>query len=275
MSPLVGERPVLAPFSTQLKGQFAYHLSVLLRTPRAVVGGALLPIMLLFLRSDSGHSTALAQAQLVAGLAVFGAVSTAYITHTSSLIAARQAGVLKRWRATPLPPACYLGARIAATTLLAAAGGVLTALAGSAGYSVHMSPGTLAYLLLVLLLGAAAWASIGTAVSAMIPTVDAAWPILAVTYLPIVVLSGGFGAVSAEPGWLATIVGCLPVQPMVHSATVALHATTGGPVISNGDLAVLAAWAAAGLIVAQRWFRWAPRVPGRGRAGVPRPYSRT
>jgi len=46
-------------------------------------------------------------------------------------------------------------------------------------------------------------------------------------------------------------------------------------VISDGDIVVLAAWAAAGLIVAQRWFRWAPRVPARRRPNVPRRYSRT
>jgi ABC-2 type transport system permease protein len=206
---------------------------------------------------------------------VFGAVSTAYITHTSSLVAARQTGVLKRWRATPLPPACFLGARIAATTLLATAGGMLTALAGGADYHIHTSPGTLASLLLVLLLGAAAWASIGTAVSAMIPTVEAAWPILGVTYMPIVVLSGGFGVVGTEPGWLATIIGWLPVQPIVHSATLALHSGSGDSTLSAHDLAVLAAWAAAGLLVAQRWFYWAPHTPGRRRPSAPLRYSRT
>jgi len=265
------EQHPLPPVLSQLTGQLSYHVRVLLRTPRAVVGGVLLPILLLFLRNDTGHATPLQQGQLVAGLAVFGAISTAYVTHTSSLVAARQAGVLKRWRATPLPPACYFGARIAATTVLATAGGVLTAGAGAAEYHIHTAPATYVSLLLVLLLGAAAWAAIGTAVSALIPTVEAAWPVLGVTYLPIVVLSGGFGTVGAVPGWLATIIGYLPVAPIVHSVGLALSSANGGPAVSAGDLAVLAAWAAAGVVVAHGWFRWAPRSPGRRRAGARRP----
>jgi hypothetical protein len=92
-----------------------------------------------------------------------------------------------------------------------------------------------------------------------------------------VVLSGGFGAVSAEPGWLATIIGSLPVRPVVHSVTLALHSASEGPVVSAHDLVVLAAWAAAGVVVAPRWFVWAPRSAGSpaGPDAAPVRYSRT
>jgi hypothetical protein len=59
------------------------------------------------------------------------------------------------------------------------------------GAGLHVTPG----LVVVLALGAATWASIGTAVSALIPSAEAAWPLLALTYLPLVVLSGSFGSV--------------------------------------------------------------------------------
>ena len=185
-----------------LVDQLAYHTRLLLRTPRAVVGGMLLPILLLLLRGGTAHVTHLERVKLVAGLVAFGALSTAYITHTASLVAARQAGVLKRWRVTPLPAWCYFAGRIAAVALLAVIGGALTTLVATAHDHIPLSLGTIADLSLILTLGAATWASIGTAASALIPTTEAAWPLLGATYLPLVILSGGLGVVSGQPaGW--------------------------------------------------------------------------
>ena len=244
---------------TLLAGQVAYHAQVLLRTPRAVVGGMLLPVILLVLRGGAAHLGHAEQAVVVAGLATFGVLSTAYVTHASSLVAARQAGILKRWRATPLPPWCFFAGRIAATMLLAAAGGVLTAVVGGADYHLTLTATRLAELAAVLLLGAATWASIGTAASCLIPTVEAAWPLLGLTYLPVVILSGGFGSVGAQAGWLTTAVSYLPVQPVVHGASRALAPGAATTILSLRDVAVLVVWGSAGLVVSQRWFRWRPR----------------
>jgi ABC-2 type transport system permease protein len=242
---------------------------VLLRTPRAVVGGVLLPALLLVLRGNAARLTATEQAHLVAGLAVFGALSTAYITHTTNLVAARQAGILKRWRATPLPAWCYFTGRIAATTLLAAFGGIVTSLAGVADYHLPVDSGTVFGLAVVLLLGAATWASIGTAASALIPTVEAAWPLLGLSYLPMLILSGGFGSIGGQPAWLATIVDWLPARPIIDGASNALLPGTGGLPISAHGAVVLAAWGVTGLVLSQRWFQWTPRRPGRRRPGRP------
>lgn len=262
------QRLTLPGPGTLLAGQVAYHAQVLLRTPRAVVGGMLLPVILLVLRAGSTHASSADKAALVAGLATFGVLSTAYVTHASSLVAARQAGILKRWRATPVPPWCFFTGRIAATVLLAAAGGILTAVLGSADYHLTLSADELAELAGMLLLGAATWASVGTAVSAFILTVEAAWPLLGLTYLPLVILSGSFGSVGGQPGWLTTTVSFLPVAPIIHGATHALGSGAGATVISLRDLAVLGAWAASGLLVSQRWFRWVPTQPG-GRRALP------
>jgi len=251
-----------------LAAQIAYHARVLLSTPRAVVGGMLLPVILLVLRGDAAHLGHAERASLVAGLATFGVLSTAYVTHASSLVAARQAGILKRWRATPLPPSCFFAGRIVATMLLAAAGGVLTAVIGASEYHLALTASAFAELAGVLLLGAAAWASVGTAVSALVPSVEAAWPLLGLTYLPAIILSGGFGSVGGEPEWLTTVMGYLPVAPVIHGAAHALGTGSGAGVISARAVAVLAAWAAAGLLISQRCFQWSPTQPGR-RGGRP------
>ncbi len=252
-------RLALPPLRRLLASQLAYHTRLLLRTPRAIVGGMLLPILLLLLRGGTGHLSAQDEAQLVAGLAVFGTLSTAYITHTASLVAARQAGVLKRWRITPLPGWSYLTGRISATAIVAVTGGLITVVVGCAEIHTTVAPETIAALIAVLTLGAAACASIGTAVSAVIPAVEAAWPLLGLTYLPVVILSGSFGTVGGEPRWLSTAIDYLPVRPVVDSVVGLLRAGPAGPPVTARDIAVLVAWGAAGLLLSSRVFRWTPR----------------
>lgn len=257
------ERAELPNLAGLLTRQLAYQIRLLVRTPRAVVGGLLLPVLLLALRgADSAGDL-----RTVTGLAVLGLLSTAYVTHASGLVAAREAGVLKRWRAAPLPAWCFFAGRLGATVLVAAAGGLVTLLAAAAFDDIDLRAGSVASLALVLVVGAATWASIGTAASALIPSVEAAWPLLGLTYLPLAVLSGNFGPISGQPGWLATLIAYLPAQPLVACGRRALE---GRAPFSAHDLTVELAWLAIGLLIAQRRFGWAPRPPGGRRASARR-----
>jgi ABC-2 type transport system permease protein len=235
--------------------QLIYQTHLLLRTPRAVAGGLVLPLLLLVLREGNhpGNSSN------VAGVAAFGLLSTAYITHTSALVGARQAGVLKRWRATPLPTWCFFAGRLAATVLVAVVGGLVTVLVAAGLHDVHLHAASLPGLLLALIFGAVTWAMVGTAASTLIPSVEAAWPLLGLTYLPLVVLSGSFGAVTGLPDWLSGAIRYLPAQPLIDSTSRALQ---GGLPFSAHGLTVELAWAAFALLAAQRWFSWAPHPPG-------------
>jgi ABC-2 type transport system permease protein len=246
--------PGLGPvFAAQLR----YQWLLLTRSPRALWAGVLLPVMLLVLTS-AGHAHVAVSA--LAGRAVLGVTLTAYFTHAGGLVAAREAGVLKRWRATPLPPWCYFAARICATVLMALASGAVTVLAGVALYHVRLGAGAALGLLLALGLGALAWASVGTAVSALIPTTESAQPLLALSYFPVMLLSGALGTVSGAPGWLTGLLRYLPGQPTIDAASSALRASGGGLSLPGHDLAVLAAWAVAGLLASVRLFRWQPRL---------------
>jgi hypothetical protein len=69
--------------------------------------------------------------------------------------------------------------------------------------------------------------SVGTAVTAFIPTAEAAQPLLSLSYFPVMLLSGVLGTLSGAPGWLTTLLGYLPGRPTVEAVTGALHATGG------------------------------------------------
>jgi ABC-2 type transport system permease protein len=249
--------PPLPGIGRLLGAQVGYQLRLLLRTPRALGAGVAIPSLLLFL---SAPGRGRVPAPQLAGLAVLGVTITAWVTHGIGLVAAREAGVLKRWRAAPLPPWCYLAGRLCATVLVATAAAAVTVLIAVAHFGTRVGAGGVAGLVVAVGLGALAWAAAATAVTGVIPGVESASPILSLTYLPVILVSGAFGA-TGQPRWLATLARFLPAQPMIDAATRALQHAAGAPLVPGRDLAVLAGWAVAGLAGSLALFRWEPSRP--------------
>jgi ABC-2 type transport system permease protein len=244
-----------------LAAQIGYQAR-LLASGRAVTIGVGLPVILLI--ASHGNHTQTSAAD-VAGYAAFGLTLTAWNTYGVRLVAAREAGVLKRWRATPLPRWCYFAGRMAASVVVAVAAGAATVAAGVLLYHAHLTVSDVLGALVAFVLGAFAWAATATALTAVIPTIEAAAPTFMLTYFPVIVISGIFGSIS-EPHWLSTFASYLPAQPLVHAVATALGHTAGHPFLSPRDLIVLAAWAFIGLAVAVATFRWEPHRPTPRRA---------
>lgn len=246
-----------------LIAQIRYQMLLLVRNPRGMMLSLVFPVLLLVLSSSRrSHPDPQTEDALVAGLAAFGLIVTAYISHAIGLITSRQDGVLRRWRATPLPTWCFFAGRIAATALIALASVAIAVAVGASLYHVHLTGTAALSLLVIFVLGALAWAAIGTAVTALVPTAQSAGPVLMLTYFPVILFSGGVGSVSSEPAWLATVARYLPAQPIISSAAAALTRTGPGlTLISGRNLAVLAAWALAGVVASLCFFRWDPVRP--------------
>ena len=241
---------------TLLLAQIRYQAK-LLAGGRAVVIGVGLPVILLIASSTRQAHPGAAD---IAGYACFGLTLTAWNTYGVRLVAAREAGVLKRWRATPLPRWCYFLGRIVACVIVAAIAGVATVLAAVLLYHTHLSSSAWLGALAAFVLGGAAWAAAATALSAAIPTTEAAAPTLMLIYFPAIVISGVIGSIS-EPHWLYTVATYLPAQPLISAVTSALSHPPGTPLLPVRDVVVLAAWAAAGLATAVVVFRWEPHRP--------------
>src|SRR5690349_397823 len=123
-------------------------------------------------------------------------------------------------------------------------------------------------LLVAATVGSLALAAAGTAITRLIPSAQGANQLLALTYLPLIIFSGGFGGLSGLPHWLNTLMSYLPAQPMIDAVTRALELGNGQPGLSlpGRDLAVLAAWAVGCLLLSVRFFRWDPAPPRHARA---------
>jgi ABC-type polysaccharide/polyol phosphate export permease len=145
--------------------------------------------------------------------------------------------------------------------LVAVAAGAVTIAVGVLLYHTPITATAALGVLIVFILGAAAWAATATALTSIIPTVEAAGAIMIAIYFPVIIISGVVGQIS-EPHWLHTLASYLPAQPVIHGATVALRYHAGsGPLLPAHDLIVLAAWALGGLIAAVALFRWEPHRP--------------
>jgi ABC-2 type transport system permease protein len=254
-----------------LAAQIGYQAR-LLASGRAITIGIGFPIILLIASHQSHTQTTDAD---VAQYAVFGLTLTAWNTYGVRLVGARESGVLKRWWATPLPRWCYFLGRILATVVVATVAGAATVAAGVLLYNTHLTVSGALGGLVVFVLGAFAWAATATALTAAVPTLEAAAPTFLVTYFPVIIISGVFGAIS-EPHWLSITASYLPAQPLAHAAGATLGHTSGHAWIPGRDLAVLAAWAIAGIAIAVVTFRWEPHRPTQRRPARPqRPASRT
>jgi ABC-2 type transport system permease protein len=203
----------------------------------------------------------------VAGLFVFGAAATALTAHALSLVVAREDGVLRRWRASPLPATTYFTAKIVTTVLAADAAGAVLTLVSVEMAKVHLTVHAVLAMLAAGTLGALALAAAGTAVTALISTSQAAQPVLMLIYLPLVFLSGAIGPLGNLPHWVGTAVTYLPVQPMIDAITRGLLGS-GGSLFPAHDYLVLGCWLTAGLVASLLFFRWDPSRPRHGRSGV-------
>jgi len=260
-------RPLPNP-ATLLAAQVGYQFRLLLATPSALVIGVGLPVVLLVVGNARHAGGDVAN---VAGYAVFGLTMTAWNTHGVRLVAARELGILRRWRAAPLPPWCYFAGRIIATSLFATLAALVTLLAGVLFDGVSLSAGATPSVLPVLVLGSLAWAAASTVMSSVVPGTGAASPAFLLTYFPVVLVSGVLGPLSGEPHWLTTLASYLPAEPVIDTVGRALRHV---PVFSAHDLLVLAAWVIVGLAVASARFRWEPYRPAQHRPAQQHPQER-
>lgn len=241
-----------------LAGQIRYQFLLLVRSSNAIVVGMGLPVILL-VASNARHSRL--GVVDVASYAVFGLTVTAWNYHGVSLVTAREAGILKRWRAAPLPAWCYFTGRIVATMLVGVLAGLVTILAGVVFYNIHVGGAAAAETLLGLVLGALAWSATATALTGLVPAVQSAGQIFLLTYFPVAIISGVLGPASGLPHGLATLASYLPAEPLVDAVTRSLQHSAGAPLLPGHDVVVLAAWALAGLVAAVGLFRWEPHQP--------------
>jgi ABC-2 type transport system permease protein len=194
---------------------------------------------------------------LEAGMVGYGVASTAFAGLAITMVIRRESGVLKRIRATPLPPAVYLGAVLASTFVVFLIEAALIIAIGRVLFHIPL-PTRVLSLLGALVLGAGSFAALGLGLTSAVRSAEGASAVVNVVYLPMAIISGTFFTPHQFPTFLRWIADVLPLTYFTKlTRNVMLrheHLWAQG-----SSIAVVAGWGLAGLLVAILSFRWQPR----------------
>jgi ABC-2 type transport system permease protein len=245
--------------------QFRYDQKAFWRNPASVFFTVMFPVVLLLIFAtvfggktvdvDGGIKST---AYYVPAIITLSVISATMQSLAMSLVIAREDGRLKRGRGTPLPPWVFIAGRVGNSVVVALMMLALIAALGRLLYSVPIPWSQLPAILVTLVIGAAAFSCLGIALTAAIPSQDAAAPIVNALLLPLYFLSGIFIPDDELPSGVISFAGHFPVRDFFQAFFDA-YLPGGGSGVDWGNLAVVAIWGVVGLLLAVRFFRWTPR----------------
>ena len=244
------------------------RVRIQLRTGRAVVFTFAFPLVLLVLFNGlNGNATvdavgAAGQVKFAQfytpSIGIFSLTTACYTSVILGIATARDSGLLKRVRGTPLPMSIYLGAWLTGAAVTGILAVFLLFAVAIPAFGVKIYLDTLPAALVTLVLGAACLSSVGLAVATLAKSADQAMPIAQLTFLPISFISGIWFPLSNAPDWLMKIANFFPLAHIVHAFDKCFSPGVTGGAWSANDLWNVAIWTAVGLFVATRRFRAEP-----------------
>ncbi len=237
--------------------QYRLERKMFWRNPTAAFFSFVLPLIFLFLFGAvfSGNQANLNV--LVPGIAGLSVMATTFNALATQMTFLREQGVLKRVRGTPLPGTSYLSGIIGSAATNAVIQILIIIVAGKLFFGLGW-PKDWAELAVFTVLGVACFAAMGVAFSHVIPNFEAAPAYTNLVFLPMIFISGVFFDVDNVPTFLRDIANALPLVHVINGISAAL--VTGAPLTDHlSDLAVVAVWTLACVILAVRGFSWSAR----------------
>ncbi|HET7572859.1 MAG TPA: ABC transporter permease [Gaiellaceae bacterium] len=233
------------------------------RSREAAVFTFVFPLLLFVLLGSvySGRIYGVPASQaLLAALLAYGCAMTAFAGLAITLVIRREQSLLKRLRSTPLPPWTFVAALLGSTLIVFALETVALFLLGRAVFGTPF-PDRVGSLALLVVIGGLCFAALGVGLSGLVRSAEGSSAVVNLIVLPMAFVSGAFGPTQHYPRFLRAIGDVLPLRYLVDLANAVYlhqHAIWSKP----GAIGALAAWGAAGLLVAVRRFRWEPRTAG-------------
>lgn len=258
--------------------QVGYQLRVLVRSPLGSFATLIVPLMVLLAvnllykdtrlpsRGDIPYTQFFTPAMIA-----FAVLNACYTSVISQVTLARDEGILKRIRCTPLPPWIYMTGRLCSTGLVAGVSAVVVVAVGAWVYDFEVIWAAVPAVLLTLAVGMFCFCAVALAVTVLVPRADAAFPVAWGTILPLCFISDVFIPMEGAPGWLRDVASFFPVRGFADDLETAFNPVHGSHALQAGHLELLAVWGVAAAAFALVAFRWEPGGGGgRREAGAPR-----
>ncbi len=191
----------------------------------------------------------------VPGILAYGVIATTYVNMAIGTAILRDEGILKRMQGTPLPRWAYIAARIGSTVIIVTLMTVLTLGLGVVAYGVHLSAAALPGIILTLILGTAAFTTLGIGITRFIPNAEAAPVVVNLTVLPLTFISSIWFPSDGMPKALVDVAKFFPIRPLADGLQYAFDPRHHGAALNANDLRSLAVWTAVGVFLMLRFLR--------------------
>ena len=254
-----------APFPRIVTQQFRSDLRCFWRNTQSRFFTVALPVLLLLIfgvvfRNTTAHvpgGLINESIYYVPAIITFGLIAATFSNLMVTVVQNREVGIYKRRRATPVPASAVIIGRVLVAVMTALAiTGLLLAI-GWATFGASIPGRTAPAFVLTVIVGAVVFCCLGFGVATFVSNADAAQPVVQAIVFPLCFISGVFVA-GTLPNWLVDIAKVFPVRALHDALLAAYNPHISGSGLRWGDLAVLAAWGAAALVIAIRRFSWLP-----------------
>ncbi|GAB3799280.1 ABC transporter permease [Humibacter antri] len=231
---------------------------VLLHSRVATVLSIILPVAILVITSLGKGSQRFGGSDLVIGLALtLGLLTSCLLGYSLNLAREREIGVLQRLRVTPAPTWTIMTSRLVVQVVMNLVGSIIVVVVGVILHGLALSFGQYVMVLVVAILGAAVFLSIGQALVGLIPSQGAVLAAGRILFILLVLVGilGGTGvlgdAIKSISQW--TPVGALmPLFGDVIAGAPWSGQDTNALLACGGYIVVFA-------FIGIRWFRWESR----------------
>src|SRR5690348_17095576 len=164
----------------------------------------------------------------VPGILAYGVIATTFVNMAISTAILRDEGILKRMQGTPLPRWAYVTARIGSTVLITAAMTVIILVLGAAIWGLDFRAASVPGLIVTLLLGTAAFTTLGIGVTRFVPNSEAAPVVVNLLVLPLTFISSIWFPSDSLPKWLREVAGIFPIRSLAEGLQYVFDPRHGG-----------------------------------------------
>jgi ABC-2 type transport system permease protein len=191
----------------------------------------------------------------VPGILAYGIIATTFVNLAIGTAILRDQGILKRMQGTPLPRWAYVAARIGSAFIIMLAMTVVVLGLGAAVWGLDFRAGALPGLIVTLLLGTAAFTTIGIGITRFIPNAEAGPVVVNLAVLPLTFISNIWFPTDSMPAVLKDIAGVFPIKALADGLQYVFDPRHGGVGLNGADLRTLAIWTVIGVVLMLRFLR--------------------
>jgi ABC-2 type transport system permease protein len=191
----------------------------------------------------------------VPGILAYGVITTTFVNLAMGTAILRDAGVLKRMQGTPLPRWSYVAARILSACLITLTMTVVVLVLETTVYGLDFRTGQLPALIVTLLLGTAAFTSLGIGITRFIPSAETGPVLVNLLIWPLSFISNIWFPVDSLPKFLQTIADLFPIKALATALQWIFDPRHHGAAFDVSALRGLAIWTAIGIYLMIRFLR--------------------